>query len=109
MRERASVTQTLQASDARVQWDSILDDVSRGERRVLVEKDGVPVAAIVTTEDLKRLDTLEAARDEAFQALWRTGEAFKDQSPEQIERDVAAAIQAARVKRRAEQSRAATR
>ena len=69
MRKRAPIAQTLKASDVHRQWDGILDDVSRGERWVLVEKDGVPVAAIVPAEDLKRLEGLEAAREEAFQAL----------------------------------------
>ena len=106
MREREPVTQTMKASEARAEWSRILNRVFRKEARVLVEKNGVPVAAIVSAEDLKRLKRLAAEREARFQVLDEIGAAFADESPEEAEHQVELALSKVRARhpKRAPQS-----
>lgn len=62
--------QTIKAYDARQHWSELLTTVFRRERRYVVEKSGIPVAAVVSMEDLARLRQLEGAAptDAAAQA-----------------------------------------
>ena len=62
MRVQQPATQTMKASDARQHFASVLNSVFRKETRVVVEKSGIPVAAIVSAEDLARLDQLDRER-----------------------------------------------
>src|SRR5438105_15465565 len=100
--QQEPVTQTMKASEAKAQWSQLLNQVSRRERRVLVEKDGKPVAAIISAADLARLERMERQREADFAILDEIGEAFKDQTPEDIEREVAKAVNAARAQLRKE-------
>jgi prevent-host-death family protein len=100
MREAEPKTQTLNASRARQEFSQILNRVFRKETRVLVEKSGIPVAAIVSAEDLERLQALEAQRDEDFKALDTTRDAFKDVPAEELERQVAVALNSVRAENR---------
>ncbi len=59
MREREPMTQTINASDARQHWSELLNKVFRKETRVIIEKSGIPVAAIISAEDLERLNRFE--------------------------------------------------
>ncbi len=63
MAEREPMTQTIKATEARQQWGQLLNKVFRKETRVIVEKSGIPVAAIISAEDFQRLSNLE-------QELW---------------------------------------
>jgi prevent-host-death family protein len=93
VREPEPVTRTMKASDARAQWSQVLNRVARRETRVVVEKSGVPVAAIVSADDLARLTQLEQEREQRLDAaLDRMRAAFKDAPEEQLQRDVAAVI-----------------
>jgi prevent-host-death family protein len=105
MHGREPMIQTMNASQARQEWSEILNKVFRKQTRVLVEKSGIPVAAIVSTEDLERLRQLERDRAQRFELLDEIGERFKDESPEELERQVAKAISQVR----AENRRRATR
>src|SRR5579859_5551335 len=92
MRARLPVTETIKASDVRANRSGVLNSVFRGERRVVVEKSGIPVAAVISTHDLERLTQLEAARYEAFKPIFETSEAFADVPAGELERQVARAI-----------------
>ena len=100
--QKRSATETIKAADIPAQWSMLLDQVSKHDVHVLVEKGGVPVAAIISAKELRRLERIAAAWDEPFKALDRTGEAFKNESPEDIEREVAKAVEEARAELRAE-------
>jgi len=89
-------TRTLSASDARQQWSQLLNSVFRGESRVVVEKSGIPVAAIVSMADLERLSRLDKQRGEGLKALVFSWEAFKDVALEEVEDEVDKAVEAAR-------------
>jgi prevent-host-death family protein len=104
MAEPEPMTKTMKASEARQQFSQLLNEVFRGDSRVVVEKSGIPVAAIISANDLVLLARLEQERAEQFKILDEIGEAFKDVSPEEIEREVKRAItQVRREKRRQEQ------
>jgi prevent-host-death family protein len=92
MPERKAATQTMKVTDARQQFSDIINRVHNERRRVLIEKQGIPVAAIISTRDLERFDWLEAQRAERFKALELTGDTFKDTPTEELDREVAAAI-----------------
>lgn len=106
MSEREPMTKTMKASEARQQWSQLLNQVFRKETRVIVEKSGIPVAAIISTEDLKRLTRLEGEREKDFAILDEIGETFKDVPPEEIEREVAKAIAQVRAEDRKRAARA---
>ena len=95
---------TMKMTDAKQQFSRVVNDVFRTHRRVLVEKGGIPVAAIVTTDDLERLRRYDAEWEADFAILDRIGEAFADASVEEIERETAAAIAEVRREQRAEVS-----
>jgi len=107
MRQRVPVTETIKASEARQHWSELLNKVFRKETRVIVEKSGIPVAAIVSAEDLERLTQLEAQRAERFKALEQSWAAFQDVSPEDVEQEVARAVAAARQRQRRKAKQAA--
>lgn len=102
----APVTKTLRATEAHQQWSGLLDQVSKKKARVLVEKDGVPVAAIVSPEDLERMTEYERRREEGFKALHEIGAAFKDIHREELEREVDKAVAQVREEMRREKEAA---
>jgi prevent-host-death family protein len=104
MQEPEPMTKTIKASVARQQFSQLLNEVFRRETRVLVEKSGIPVAAIISASDFTRLARLEAERREDFAILDEMREAFKDVPAEEIEREVARAINQVRKENRTKQS-----
>src|SRR5947209_2846927 len=108
MREgKHPVTLTIKASEARAKWSQTLNQVARGKTRVVVEKSGVPVAAIVAPQDLERLMRLDAERETRFAVIARIREAFKDIPDEELEREIPKAVEEARAQLRAEREQAA--
>ena len=97
----SATTQTVKASDARQHWSELLNEVFKGQKRVIVEKSGIPVAALVSTDDLERLERFEAQRRERFEALEETWNAFDDVAPDELRRRIADALDEVRAERRA--------
>ena len=96
MPERQPMTQTINVTEARQKWSQLLNKVFRRETQVIVEKSGIPVAAIIAAEDLERFKRWEAQRAERFKILDRIGEAFKDETPEESDHLAARAVAEAR-------------
>ncbi|OGH38070.1 MAG: hypothetical protein A3B44_04230 [Candidatus Levybacteria bacterium RIFCSPLOWO2_01_FULL_38_21] len=94
------MTQTLKASDVRSNWSQLLNKVFRNQTRVIVEKSGIPIAAVISAEDLARFTQLEEQRKERFKVLDRMQEAFKDIPDEEIEGEVSKAISQVRAEKR---------
>ncbi len=110
MAEREPVTQVINVTEARQKWSQLLNKVFRRETRVIVEKSGIPVAAIISVQDLERFNRLEDQRRRDFAVLHEMREAFKDVPPEEIEREVAKALAEVREEMREERrQQAATR
>lgn len=93
------MTQVINITEAKGKWDEILNKVFRKEDRVVVEKSGVPVGAIIPANDLERLNRLDAQRQDAFSILEEMGAAFKDVPVEEIERETAKALAEVRLDR----------
>ncbi len=101
MRERQPLTETMKASEAREQFSQLLNRVFRRETRVLVEKRGIPVAAIISPDDLERLNLIDEERAERFNALDESWKAFEGVPLEDVEEEVTKAVASARKKQRA--------
>lgn len=86
------MTQVMKASDARAKWSQLLNKVFRDQTRVVVEKSGIPVAAVISAEELERFTKLEEQRERNFAVLDEIGEKFKDVSAEEIEQEVNKAL-----------------
>jgi prevent-host-death family protein len=95
-------TQIMKISEVKQQLNRLVNQVYRRETRIMVEKSGIPVAGIVSAEDLRRLDRLDRERTERFKVLEEFGEAFKDVPAEELEREVARALAEVRAERRAQ-------
>ena len=96
MREREPMTQTMKASEARGAWSKLLNQVFRRETRVVVEKHGIPIAAIISAEDLRMLNELEAERRRRFEVLDEIRGVLANVSTEDLEQEVEQAITEAR-------------
>lgn len=92
MRRQSPTIQTMSLSEVKSRLSRLVNDVYRLETRVLVEKAGIPVAAIVSVKDLEQLDRLDAEREERRQLLARMREPYRDVPPEQVEREVGAVV-----------------
>ena len=94
------MTQVMKASAVRQQWSQLINQVFRNETRIVVEKSGIPVAAVISAEDLNCFIQLDEQRKKRFKALDRMREAFKNASSEEIEREIKKAITDVRIKKR---------
>jgi len=54
---------TMSVAEAKNRFSEVLRRAEYGGERVIVERHGKPVAAIVSTEDLRRLEAAEEAAD----------------------------------------------
>jgi prevent-host-death family protein len=89
-------TTTMKFTEARPQLSELLNRVFQRETRILIQKGNIPVAALVSVDDLERLNRMDAERDIAFAVFDEIGDAFADQTPQQIAQEVARAITEAR-------------
>lgn len=86
------MVQILKTSDVRSNLSQLLNRVFRGETDVIVEKSGIPVAAIVSTQDYEKLQQIKKARERDFAVISEIRTAFSNQKPEEIEKKVNDAI-----------------
>jgi hypothetical protein len=81
--------------------------VYRGQGRVVIERSGIPVAAIVSPQDLAALNRLDEQRAELAGVLAEMREAFRDVPQEEIEEETNKAVAEVRAQMRAEREQAA--
>jgi prevent-host-death family protein len=93
-------TQVIEATEAQARWSQLLHGVLHGEIRVVVNQDGVPIAAVISARDLERLTQLERERAERFAVVEEIRDRNEDRDHQEAERDVAAEIAAMRDERR---------
>jgi prevent-host-death family protein len=91
-------TQTMKISDVKNGLSSLVNKVYRKETRILVEKAGIPVAALVSADDLHRLQQLDRAWDEGTRAIERFSQAFADVPVDELEAQIAQIIAEGRAK-----------
>lgn len=100
MRNGDPSTQTITITETRQHLSELVNRVFRRETRVIVEKSGIPVAAIISADDLERLIRLDQERDERFRILDEVRTRNRDLNPREIERDVMEEVEAVRRERR---------
>jgi prevent-host-death family protein len=105
MSKAEPVTETMKISDVKNTLSSLVNKVYRKETRVLVEKAGIPVAALVSADDLNRLQQLDRAWNERTNAIERFSQAFADVPTEEAEAEVARIIAERRQRREEEAER----
>jgi prevent-host-death family protein len=108
MRERESETKSMKASEVRQQFSSVINHVARDEARVIVEKNGLPVAAIVPAKDLRHLKRVDADIAERKRVLEMMRAPFRGVPAEEIEREAERAWAEVRAEMRAERKQAAS-
>jgi prevent-host-death family protein len=101
MQKRERKTLTLNVTETRQQFSQLLNQVYRGEVRVVVEKNGIPVAALVTMSDAEVSDREQERRERAFAVIDEIREAFKDVPQDELDRMVEQAIAEVRAQNRA--------
>ncbi len=84
--------ETMKFTETRQQLSQVVNRVFRRESRVLIEKNGVPVAAIVSADDLRRLGNLDARHDDYAAELREISRAFADVPVDDLEHQVARVI-----------------
>lgn len=95
-------TETIALADAEQERGRVARRVARTQTRVLIENEGVPVAAVISAKELDRLDRLDAEWERGFAILDEIGAAFRDVDPDEIEREAANALAEVRAEMRAE-------
>lgn len=107
MREQSPVNQTMKISAVRSELNTLVNRVYRRETRVVVEKSGIPVAAIVSTDDLERLNALDEQDRQARAVLQSMRDPFKDVDQDEIEREANRAVSEVRAEILAERKHTA--
>ncbi len=106
MTQETSAVESVTISDAATRFPHLIDAVADGESRILIERDGTPVAALVGAVDLERLRRMDDEDRDAWEVLEAMRAPFRDVPPEEIEREAAKAIAEIRAERRAEREAA---
>jgi|SRR5215218_3832221 len=106
-KQEKPTNKVIKATEARDRLPQLLNSVYRGEGRVVIERSGIPVAAIVSPEDLVALDRMDQQRAELAGVLSEMREAFKDVPQEEIEEETSKAVAEVRAQMRSERERAA--
>ena len=109
MRKPQPTTQTMTVSQVKSKLTSLIAEVAREETRILIERDGAPVAAIISAHDLEWFAQLKLEREERFSVIDRMRGAFKDVPPEEIEREADRSVTEARQRLRRRHSEPAIR
>jgi len=109
MHWREPVTETINATEARRSWSDLLNRVFRREARVIIEKSGIPVAAIISMREFEFFEHLKAKREQRLAVLDAISEPFEGTSPDEIELEVAKAIAEGRAENRARDAAIAER
>jgi prevent-host-death family protein len=91
----------MNVTEARKQFSETLDRVRRRETRVVVEKSGIPVGAVVSMDDLARLKRIDQDRAALLETLAETRRAFEGVPADEIEAEIERAIAEVEAERRA--------
>jgi prevent-host-death family protein len=81
-------TQSMKISDVKNQLSSLVNEIYRGEKRILIEKAGIPVAALVSADDLARLEERDRRWEEGTRAMECMSMAFADVPVDELEAEI---------------------
>ena len=99
------MTERVGAFEAERNWGRVIKRAFGGEVRFVVEEHGTRVAGTVSADDVARLAELSGRRGRDFGVLRRLGQAFRDETVEQIEDAVDKTVAEMRAENRGEQER----
>ena len=88
----------LKASDVRQRWSEVVNEVSRDKTRVIVEKSGIPVAGVVSPQDMEWLQERDRRLAELRDAMDDIRNAFRDVPPQEFNRQVERAVRERRAR-----------
>ncbi len=94
------MTRSVPAAEARQKLGQIMKQVYNREVRVIVEKGGIPVVAMVSLADFERWTRLDREREERFQVVDEIRNRNLDKEPAEVERDVAEELSTLRREKR---------
>ncbi|MFT4037531.1 MAG: type II toxin-antitoxin system prevent-host-death family antitoxin [Thermomicrobiales bacterium] len=92
MRQYEPITQNMDIAEIESSLANVVSRVTGNDARVVVEKHGQPVAAIISIEDLRRYAQLEAARKNDFAVFDHIEAAFSDVPASEVEEAVDRAL-----------------
>jgi len=98
----------MSASNARQHFAGMVNEIVQEGTRVVIEKNGAPVAAVVPMIDLIRLRSLDERNRELLDTLAWIGEPFRDVPPEEVEAETARILAEIREERRLAREHVAT-
>lgn len=85
-------TETMTADEAREQWADILERVKRDNSQILIERDGKPVAALISARDLEVFHLLLEQSDRDAEIVAEIQQLFAHVPDEEIERELETAL-----------------
>ena len=89
---KSLTTERMSVSEARKHFSDVVTRPLRGKGRVIVEKSGTPVGAIVSIEDVRKLEELDREWAEIEDVFRRTQAGFRGTSHEELEQQIEKAI-----------------
>jgi prevent-host-death family protein len=92
MSAKLPVDQPMKVSEFRSHLNDAVTQVFQKDARILLEKSGIPVAAVVSMEDWKLLKNLDREREKDFEVIDQLREAFRGVSEEELWREGAKAL-----------------
>ena len=92
----------MKLTDVRANFSELLNEVHRDGTRVSITKSGLPIGALISIRDLKRLQNFEEARERDFAILDEIGSELADVPWEEIEAEADRAVADLRADRAAE-------
>ena len=105
MAKQERVTETMTASEVRQRFAETINRVAKNETRVILEKNGVPVAGIVSLSDMDRLQQADEQDRRDWETLEALREPFLGVPWEELEREALKAVAEVRADRRAQNER----
>jgi prevent-host-death family protein len=91
------IRKTVSATEARQRWSDIVADAHAGKARYVIERSGLPVAAVVSFQDFERMTQVTERLDERLaESLSHIRAAFADVPADELDREVAKAVKEAR-------------
>lgn len=95
MTQRTPTETAMKLTDAKQQLSQVVNRVASGESRVVVEKSGLPVVAIISVDEYRRFKAQDQTNQERravlLEKLARFSDAFDGVSDEDLERELAKA------------------
>lgn len=85
-------TETMNVSESRKQYSELLNRVYRGEEQIIIEKNGIPLAAIVPLSVVRDAEARQRQRERARSSLREVQAALAHVPEDELEREIEKAL-----------------